>query len=216
MEGWPYSPKLEALREDWLDAADAESRKRIAVTNATTDVGGRAVYSRWGIGFDLPHTVATSLIYRGALPHFMGCAECDQVRRTIEDELITPQSFGLAGLRMLTDRRRSFTPPPPSRPPSPSSPAEQFQCRQPTSAATFSMPFPALRCVLMAFSTLGDTLGRPSFLPSWRTRSRGEHPAVRKRSFTAQKMAPSGSIEAPLSNPCCMLAASSSAREFLT
>src|SRR6202795_1153170 len=34
------------------------------------------------------------------------------------------------------------------------------------------MPFPARRCVLMAFSTLGDTLGRPSFLPCWRTRSR--------------------------------------------
>jgi hypothetical protein len=35
----------------------------------------------------------------------------------------------------------------------------------PTSAATFSMPFPASRCFLMVFSTLGDTLGRPSFLP---------------------------------------------------
>ncbi len=40
----------------------------------------------------------------------------------------------------------------------------------PTSAATLRMPLPALRCVLMAFSTFGDTLGRPSFFPCWRTR----------------------------------------------
>ena len=35
----------------------------------------------------------------------------------------------------------------------------------PTSAATFSMPFPALRCVLMAFSTLGDYLRAAEPLP---------------------------------------------------
>ena len=31
LEGWPNSPKLEELRESWLDATDAEARKRIAV-----------------------------------------------------------------------------------------------------------------------------------------------------------------------------------------
>ena len=31
LEGWPDSPKLEALREDWLDTSDADAQKRIAV-----------------------------------------------------------------------------------------------------------------------------------------------------------------------------------------
>jgi peptide/nickel transport system substrate-binding protein len=31
MDGWPDSPKLEALREAWLDAADADVQKQIAV-----------------------------------------------------------------------------------------------------------------------------------------------------------------------------------------
>ena len=31
MDGWPDSPRLEALREAWLDAADADALKRIAV-----------------------------------------------------------------------------------------------------------------------------------------------------------------------------------------
>jgi peptide/nickel transport system substrate-binding protein len=31
LEGWPDSPKLEALREDWLDASEAEAQKRIGV-----------------------------------------------------------------------------------------------------------------------------------------------------------------------------------------
>ena len=38
--------------------------------------------------------------------------------------------------------------------------------------ATFRIPLPALRCVLMASSTFDETLGRPSFLPYCRTRSR--------------------------------------------
>jgi hypothetical protein len=42
----------------------------------------------------------------------------------------------------------------------------------PTNAATLRMPFPALRCLLMAPSVFGDTFGRPSFFPCWRTRSR--------------------------------------------
>jgi hypothetical protein len=41
-----------------------------------------------------------------------------------------------------------------------------------TAAATLRMPLPALRRLLMASSTFGDTLGRPSFFPCWRTRSR--------------------------------------------
>jgi peptide/nickel transport system substrate-binding protein len=32
LEGWPNSPKLEELREGWLDATDVESRRQIAVT----------------------------------------------------------------------------------------------------------------------------------------------------------------------------------------
>ena len=31
MDGWPDSPELEALREAWLDAADLDIQKRIAV-----------------------------------------------------------------------------------------------------------------------------------------------------------------------------------------
>ena len=46
--------------------------------------------SRWGIGSGPPHIDATSLIYRGALPPFMGYVECDQACRAIEDGLITP------------------------------------------------------------------------------------------------------------------------------
>ena len=42
----------------------------------------------------------------------------------------------------------------------------------PTIRATFRMPLPAFRCLLMAPSVFGDTFGRPSFLPCWRTRSR--------------------------------------------
>jgi hypothetical protein len=54
----------------------------------------------------------------------------------------------------------------------------------PTIAATLSMPYPALRCSRMAASILGETLGRPSFLPCWRTRSSpAENPAAYDRSF---------------------------------
>jgi hypothetical protein len=43
----------------------------------------------------------------------------------------------------------------------------------PTIVATFRMPCPALRCLLMASSILGDTpFGQPSFCPCLRTRSR--------------------------------------------
>ena len=63
----------------------------------------------------------------------------------------------------------------------------------PTSVATFSMPFPALRCVLMAFSIFGETLGRPSFPPCALTRSR---PAS-----TLPKKTPSGSWLCPW--VCC-------------
>jgi peptide/nickel transport system substrate-binding protein len=31
LEGWPTSPKLEALREGWIDAPDAVTQKQIAV-----------------------------------------------------------------------------------------------------------------------------------------------------------------------------------------
>jgi peptide/nickel transport system substrate-binding protein len=31
LEGWPDSPKMEALREDWLDASDTDAQKRIGV-----------------------------------------------------------------------------------------------------------------------------------------------------------------------------------------
>jgi hypothetical protein len=44
----------------------------------------------------------------------------------------------------------------------------------PTIAATFSMPFPVLRWLLLAFSTSGNTLGRPSFLPA------GAHDLIRQ------------------------------------
>ena len=38
-------------------------------------------------------------------------------------------------------------------------------------AATFNMPLPALKRVLMASSTFDETLGRPNRFPCWRTRS---------------------------------------------
>ena len=58
----------------------------------------------------------------------------------------------------------------------------------PPSAATFSMPFPALRCVLIAFSTSGATLGRPSFFACLaHTVEPGENPASEHRSFLLAK-----------------------------
>ena len=50
LEGWPDSPKLEALREDWLDATDVDAQKRIACADAVTDVAGRAVHPDGTLG----------------------------------------------------------------------------------------------------------------------------------------------------------------------
>ena len=64
----------------------------------------------------------------------------------------------------------------------------------PTSAATFSIPLPALRCVLMAFSIFGETLGRPSFPPCCRTRSRPARLCFGESIFPARQIpTPSGS-----------------------
>ena len=76
LEGWPDSPRLEALREDWLDASDAETQKRIAVI-MQLQMWEDVPYIPMG------HWVRSTAHRRNIvdLPWgfspFMGCVECD-------------------------------------------------------------------------------------------------------------------------------------------
>ena len=75
LEGWPDSPKLEVLREEWLDTSDADAQKRIAVQMQL-----QMWQDRWGIGFDLPPIGATSSICPGDSLHSMECGESNSPR----------------------------------------------------------------------------------------------------------------------------------------
>ena len=50
MDGWPNSPRLEALREAWLDAAELDDREADRRADAATDVAGRAVHPDGALG----------------------------------------------------------------------------------------------------------------------------------------------------------------------
>ena len=50
LEGWPDSLKLETLREDWLDASDADAQQADCCADAVTDVAGRPVHSDGALG----------------------------------------------------------------------------------------------------------------------------------------------------------------------
>ena len=63
-----------------------------------------------------------------------------------------------------------------------------------TSTAAFRMPCPALICVLTAFLTLVETLGRSSFFPCWRARS---NPAVARSIDFPARPRPTASGSSP-------------------
>ena len=50
LEGWPTSPKLEALREDWLDSARRRYPEADCCADAVTDVAGRALHPNGTLG----------------------------------------------------------------------------------------------------------------------------------------------------------------------
>ena len=77
LEGWPVSPKLEALRDAWLETGGYRCAEADRRADAATDVARTCRISPWVSGFAPPRTGATSSICPGDLPRSMGCEGSD-------------------------------------------------------------------------------------------------------------------------------------------